>query len=181
MRRWLTVFVLVLLAGCGIPVDDAPEAFILPEVGPAVDDLPTTGELAAVPLYLVGGEGLVRVTRDLPDPIEADVLIGSLLSGVTEPEDRSGLSSSIPSGTELLGLEVADRVATVDLSADFASVGGQQEILAIAQIVLTLTELDGIDGVVFELDGVRTDVPIADGALATVAVTLDDYRPLIDR
>lgn len=181
MRRRLAVVLVALLVGCGIPVDEAPEVFDLPDVGAEGADFPTTGELAAAPLYLVGDEGLVRVTRDLPDPIDAGDLIESLLSGVTEPEDRSGLSSSIPSGTELISLDIVDRVATVDLSADFASVGGQQEILAVAQIVLTVTQLVDVDGVVFELDGVRTDVPTADGALATVAVTPDDYESLIER
>lgn len=181
MRRLLAAALVAVVAGCGIPVDDAPEVFSLPEVGADGDDFPATGELAAAPLYLVGGEGLVRVTRDLPDPIDAESLVESLLSGVTEPEDRSGLSSSIPLGTELIGLDVVDRIATVDLSADFASVGGQQEILAVAQIVLTVTLLADVDGVVFELDGVRTDVPTADGALATVAVTPEDYESLIER
>lgn len=177
----MAVALVVVLAGCGIPVDGAPETFTLPDVGSDIDDFPATGELAAAPLYLVGDEGLVRVTRDLPDPIDARSLVESLLSGVTEPEDRSGLSSSIPLGTELFGLDIADRIATVDLSADFASVGGQQEILAVAQIVLTVTQLVDVDGVVFELEGVRTDVPTADGALATVAVTPDDYESLIER
>ena len=181
MRRWALAVLVAMLAGCGIPVDDAPEVFSLPDVGAEGDDFPATGELAAAPLYLVGAEGLVRVTRDLPDPIDGAALLQSLLSGVTEPEDRSGLSSSIPLGTELTGFDVVDRVATVDLSADFASVGGQQEILAVAQIVLTVTQLADVDGVVFELDGVRTDVPTAEGALATVAVTPDDYESLIER
>lgn len=181
MRVRVVSALLLLIAGCGIPVDESPETFMLPDVGSDIDDFPAAGELAAAPLYLVGGEGLVRVTRDLPDPIDARSLVESLLSGVTEPEDRSGLSSSIPSGTDLVGIDVADRIATVDLSADFATVGGQQEIRAVAQIVLTVTQLVGVDGVVFQLDGVRTDVPTADGALATIAVTSDDYESLIER
>lgn len=181
MRRWLLLGLALVIASCGIPVDDAPETFSLGDVGPAIEDLPVTGELAAAPLYLVGEAGLVRVTRDLPVPVDAEAVLGSLLAGVTEPEDRSGLSSSIPVGTELLGLQVSDGIATVDLSADFATVGGQQEISAVAQIVLTVTQSGEAEGVVFELDGVRTDVPTAEGALAEVAVTSDDYESLIER
>lgn len=181
MKRLLLLVAVVVLASCGIPVDDTPETFSLEEVGPVIENSPAAGELAAAPLYLVGGEGLVRVTRDLPDPIDGAALIESLLSGVTEPEDRSELSSSIPSGTELIGFDVLDRIATVDLSSDFASVGGQQEILAVAQIVLTVTQSGDVSGVIFELDGVRTDVPTADGALTPIAVTAQDYESLIER
>ena len=181
MKRLFLVVVALVLASCGIPVDDAPETFSLEEVGPALEDLPAAGELAAAPLYLVGDDGLVRVTRDLPVPIDAGAVLESLLAGVTEPEDRSGLSSSIPVGTDLLGFDIAESIATVNLTANFATVGGQQEILAVAQIVLTLTQFGGTDGVVFELDGVTTDVPTADGALATVAVTPADYESLIER
>ena len=181
MNRFLLLGLALVLAACGIPVDDAPETFSLEEVGPAIEDLPVAGELAAAPLYLVGDDGLVRVTRDLPVPVEAKAVLESLLAGVTEPEDRSGLSSSIPIGTELLGFAVTDAIATVDLSADFATVGGQQEILAVAQIVLTVTQSGEASGVVFELDGVRTDVPTAEGALATIAVTPSDYDSLTER
>ena len=96
MNRLFPAVVVLVLASCGIPVDDAPETFSLEEVGPALEDLPAAGELAAAPLYLVGDGGLVRVTRDLPVPVDAEAVLESLLFGVTEPEDRSGLSSSIP-------------------------------------------------------------------------------------
>lgn len=181
MKHRLPLMALLVITACGIPVDATPETFDLPEVGAAIEDLPPTGELAAAPLYLVGDAGLVRVTRDLVEPVGAEAVLESLLTGVTEPEDRSGLSSSIPLGTQLLGFAISDGVATVDLSADFATVGGQQEISAVAQIVLTVTQAGDIDGVVFELEGVRTDVPTPDGALATVAVTADDYETLIER
>ena len=181
MKRLFLLVAVVVLASCGIPVDDAPETFSLEEVGPAIENLPAAGELAAAPLYLVGDDGLARVTRDLPVPVDAEAVLRSLLSGVTEPEDRSGLSSSIPVGTDLLGFDIANAIVTVNLSADFASVGGQQEILAVAQIVLTVTQFGDADGVVFELDGVTTDVPTADGALATIAVSPADYEALIER
>lgn len=180
MKRRLAVFSVLILVSCGIPVDESPETFSLQEAGPVTEDLPAGGELVAAPLYLVGGGGLVRVTRDLPDPVDARAALESLLSGVTEPEDRSGLSSSIPVGTELLGLAISAGIADIDLSPGFATVGGQQEILAVAQIVLTVSQFGVVDGVVFELDGVRTDVPTANGALATEPVTAADYEPLIE-
>ena len=149
-------------------VDGAPEA-------PG----PTPGDLAAVTMYLVSDETLVRVTRDLPDSADLETVLQSLLGGVTEPEERSNLRSSIPAGTEIIGIEREQNIARIDLSSEFAAVGGEEEILAVAQIVLTATSLDGIDFVALELGGVPTDAPVANGALSIEPVEAADYASLV--
>lgn len=170
----------VLVAACGIPVDASPETITV-DLGDLGEIEEATGaRLAAVSLYLVRDDRLVHVTRDLPSPAQLFDVLDSLVSGETDPEDRAGLRTSIPIGTDLRGVSQDDGVARIDLSSDFAAVGGRQELQAVAQVVLTATGIDGVDAVVFELEGTPTDVPTPSGALADHPVTAADYAPLLD-
>lgn len=178
--RWAGVFLaVVLVASCGIPLDSEPE---MVDIGS--DDVPDPtgpilGDLTAVSIYLVRGDALVHVTRDLPSPVSPESVLDSLLDDVTEPEERAGLRTAIPLGTDAIAITRDGPVLTVDLSREFAAVGGEEEILAVAQIVLTATSMDGIEMVAFALDGVPTDVPQAGGALSDDPVTASDYESLV--
>ncbi len=176
---WLLVLGLGVLSGCGIPIDTEPESLAI-EVE-AIPDEPGVqgGELSTATLYLVSGEKLVRVTRDLPDPAELDQVLESLFEGTTAPEERANLRSAVPPGTSLIDLLVDGDTVLIDLDPAFASVGGEEETLAVAQIVLTATGTEGVDKVAFRLEGVPTAVPVAGGALSTGPVTADDYATLV--
>ena len=51
----------------------------------------------------------------------------------------------IPAGTRYLGVEVSGGVATVDLSREFESGGGSLSMISrVAQVVFTVTRIDGI-------------------------------------
>lgn len=176
--RWVVWLVLAVTA-CGIPIDAEPESVALEVEDAPVSPGPTPGDLAAVSMYLVSDETLVRVTRDLPDPTSLDSILGSLLDGVTEPEERSNLRSSIPTATRVVGITQEGSLVRIDLSREFAAVGGGEEILAVAQIVLTATSVDGIDLVALELEGVPTDAPVASGALSIEPVSAEDYAGLV--
>jgi hypothetical protein len=180
VRRLTTlVFVVTVVAACGIPVDSAPEVVEL-EVAAAADaGGPILGDLAAVSIYLVRDASLVNVTRDLPAPPTLEIVVDSLLGPVTEPEQRSGLRTAIPRATEILAIDEDGATLHVDLSPEFAVVGGEEEVLAVAQIVMTATSIEGIELVAFQLEGVPTDVPVADGALSDDPVGAEDYASLI--
>jgi spore germination protein GerM len=173
------VLLLLLAVACGIPLDAEPETVDVDVDGSPDAPGPVPGDLAAVTMYLVSDETLVRVTRDLPADAGLQSILESLFGGLTEPEARSDLRSSIPTGTEIIGIETEGRIARIDLSREFAVVGGEAETLAVAQIVLTATSVDGIDLVAFELEGVPTDVPVASGALSIDPVDAADYAALV--
>lgn len=172
------VLALLALTGCGVPLDAAPEPVeIEPFEASVVEPTPVEG-LEAVPMYLVEDGVLVPVTRDLPPPRTVSSVLSSLLDGTTTPEERTGLRTSIPGETELIDVEMEGSTARIDLSRGFAAVGGDEELLAVAQIVLTVTELEEVDSVLFELEGVPTDVPLPNGALTDRPVA-DEYRQLL--
>lgn len=169
----------VALTACGVPIDDLPEPVEIELVETPIAEPSVTEDLQAVPIYLVEEGSITSVTRDLPPPRDAASVLESLLEGTTEPEERTGLRTSIPAETMLLGVEMDGRTAHIDLSRDFAAVGGDEEVLAVAQIVLTVTDVDGVDDVLFYLEGIPTDVPLPNGALADRPLGRAEYTSLV--
>lgn len=180
IRILVSVVVLcVVLVGCGVPVDEGPVPVDV-EYEPASRMAERVSEsLIAASMYMVRDERLIPVTRDLPGPPDLREIIASLLDGPTDPEGRSQLRTAIPAGTRILDVELEGDVAFVDLSREFATVGGEEEILAIAQIVLTLTAVDEVERVGFLLNGVATNVPLPDGALSDAPVSGSAYLTLV--
>ena len=80
-----------------------------------------------------------------------------LLKGPT----RSYLFPVIPGGTSLIGTGIHENIARIDLSQDFLDQSLDTRILdelIIYSIVNTVTEIPGIDGVIFYIDGKRIKV-----------------------
>lgn len=78
----------------------------------------------------------------------------ALLAGPDATEKAANLHTTIPDGTGLLGLTIADRVAIVDFTGTYASGGGSLSMTArLAQVVYTLTQFPTVSSVRFEMDG----------------------------
>lgn len=180
LTRLVASGLLVVATACGIPIQSEPELLTIEVEAPPSIEEPTLEDLTAVSMYLVRDEGLVHVTRDLSSSVDLEGVIASLLEGVTPPEERSSLRTSIPAGTKVWESTTEGSLLRLNLSGEFAAVGGEEELLAVAQIVLTATSFEGIESVAFELDGVPTDVPVASGALSQQPVTAEHYSELLD-
>lgn len=119
--------------------------------------------------------------------VAADTPMGNsleaLFDGVNSVEASIGMTSSIPPGTQLLGIAVDGATATVDLSAEFeAPSGSLDETMRLAQVVFTATQFDGIDQVRFHIDGVPRDPILSHGFVVGDGFTRDDFdtvRPSI--
>jgi germination protein M len=107
---------------------------------------------------------LVPVLRTVPkSPRTATAAMSALLAGPSAKERAAVLRirTLIPAGTKLLGIEISGGLATVDLSAEFASLspddawdGGSYSLHGrLAQVVYTLTQFTTVDRVNFKLDG----------------------------
>ncbi len=171
------------------------------EVAPTTTEAPTT---TAAPVFLSGnaviylfveddgtqvapGPYLIAVARPwavLSHPVSDPVAetLQFLLTGTApgEEEARPRLASTIPEGTTLRGVAVADGIATVDLSAEFTSGGGSLSMMGrLAQVVLTLTRFDEIDGVRFLVEGVPTTVFGGEGIIVNDPATAADFEGLL--
>jgi hypothetical protein len=74
--------------------------------------------------------------------------------------------------------EHATDITVAELSSVFSALTGQRQLVAIAQIVCTLTSQPGIGQVAFTLDGEPVDVPKGDGSTTSAPVAADDYQHL---
>jgi len=131
----LCAALLVFAAGCAagrqedeglelwFPVDPA-----LNQVSRALDTCPYQGENHSIP-----------------------GLLSALLSG--PPAEESQLTALAPAGTRVLSWSVEDRVANVELSAAYAGLVGVDLTLADYCVTLTLTQLEGVDGVRITVNG----------------------------
>ena len=121
----------------------------------------------------------MAVAREVPAAQESLVaVLDALLQGLTNSEAQAGLESAVPAGTTVLSAGAGlTGIATINLGGTFGQLVGQAQIQATAQIVFTATALPGVTAVTFELSGHPVGVPVASGALVTVA-TRAQFAPI---
>lgn len=117
-------------------------------------------------VYFSRREKVAPAYRLLNTPAVAHSAMLSLLAGPDGAERAAGMSSEIPAGTRLLGVEIADGTAVVDLSAEFGSGGGSLSMgLRVAEVVHTLTQFGNVDRVVFKIEDRRVEALGGEGLL----------------
>lgn len=162
------LLLVAVLAGCGSDGDDAASTTTT-GAPPATTTTTTTGGATTSSTATTGGEADVRVyfTRDekvatggatVATPAVARGALEALLAGPDDADAGAGLATAIPTGVELLGVDISGGTATVDLSSDFGSGGGSLSMqLRVAQVVFTLTQFDSVAEVDVHLDGEAVD------------------------
>lgn len=148
----------------------------------------TTTAPAAVPVtvYFVSGAGptLTTAPRTVPVQNTLRTVVDALLAGPTTVEKSYGVRTAVSQSVQLLRARPdrptgATGVVTLDFNQAFGAISGAQQVLAVAQIVYTVTGYMGAGyGVQFQIDGVPTDVPTATGAQVTGAVRRTTYASL---
>ena len=113
---------------------------------------------------VVNEPALVPVLRTVPkSPATATAAIKALLAGPSAKERAAVLpiKTLIPAGSKLLGIEISGGLATIDLSAEFASLSpddawdlGSFSLRGrLAQVVYTLTQFPTVDRINFKIEG----------------------------
>jgi hypothetical protein len=173
----------VALAGCGGADETSSETV----AGPATTQAPATTAAEAEPsqvlVYFLRDERLGVAARIAEtDGVGAEA-VEALLEGPSETERDAGLATAVPEGTELLGLSIADGVATVDLSGAFAEGGGSLSMQSrVAQVVYTLTQFPSVERVAFRLDGEPVEAIGGEGVLVDPPVgraAFESVTPII--
>ena len=139
------------------PGKDEPTEEATPTPNESPSDLEERSDVVEVWFQEPGPPKLMQNHEDIaPTQGIATKAMELLLAGPSIDLREGGIGTSIPEGTELLGLTIDQdaKVATVDLSGEFESGGGSTSMrMRIAQVVFTLTQFDTIRSVRFEIDG----------------------------
>jgi spore germination protein GerM len=168
----------LLLAACGIDPDSGPRA-IPTEQRVAVDqaDQAAGQSSGASRVFLVAeeenGRVLRSVLRDVP-PGALDVM-QALVAGPNEEEIEEGLQTAVPVGSEVLSARIVGPTLVVDLSPQILELQSTALRLAVAQIVFTAGELEGVRSVTLRVDGQRQAWPAGQGDLQDKALTVYDF------
>jgi spore germination protein GerM len=189
-RRVIAAFVgtvlLLCAGGCGFPAQD--EARSLPD-----DELPVGLQPGATPpsttpvdtepatIWLVDGDALGAVRHALAAPASIESVTAELLKGPSEAEQARGLRSALPDPNVVSDSSLSRGVVTVDLTSSFAEISPEDQLLAVGQFVLTLTDLRGVGSVQFTVDGVPAAVPTPTGESTEQPAFREQFLELTQR
>lgn len=162
---FVAAMVLVLsLAACQSPLWNIGKEDT-PKDGDTIVDPNPQGEEVELALYFAnhqyiqtGDDSLDKLLVErrkvtVTDKPLAEVAIEELMKGPRQ----DNLSPVIPSKLDLIGVEVADNIAYVNFSGTNMSGGSMEESFLVDSIILTLTELEGIQSVQFLVDGKKPE------------------------
>jgi spore germination protein GerM len=178
--------VAALAAGCAIPTQSSPNA-IAPSKVPfnLLDPHPPTttttqpkpSSLVPVRVYFINASNQLQPEgRVVAAPAPLDSILTAMLAGPTSAEVASGVFTAIPNNVTVLSATSQGGVVTVNMNTAFGEITGNDTELAVAQIVATVATENGLGtGVVFEIDGQRTSVPIANGSEVSGPVYLIEF------
>ena len=177
----VSVVVTVVVAACGVPdsgvtvIDPAELPAELRGVtttsGPPSED----GVPAVAAVYWIRDRGLAREAVLFQSGPSAERLLALLERGPVGSAPGDGARSALSAGD--VSVRSHDRgVVTVELR----DLDDPDQVLAIGQIVLTLTSLPGVDAVRFTRRGAPVEVPLPDGTLVARDLTAADYELLLD-
>jgi hypothetical protein len=187
-RRLLAVGLLALVAaGCAIPTQQGPSTIaashvpfnlLSPQPPSTTTTQPVPSSLVPVTVYLLSSTSqLQAVQRVVYSPAPLTSVITAMLAGPDKAETAKNISTAIPNNVMVISAVISalphGTQVTVDFNTAFSQISAPFTELAVAQVVATIAAQIGPNtGVIFEIDGQRTSVPIASGASVTGAVYL---------
>jgi hypothetical protein len=151
-RRWPASILLLALLGCGIPLDDSPRIVQDAAVGGEGENAETVFGPANTFLYFTHEQSVVSVIRGVEERTPEN-LVRALLAGARATEKDIGLGTALPASLSLRSITATGPTVIVDFSQEFDDIVGSVRVQAVAQVVLTLDELEAVDTVGFTVEG----------------------------
>jgi germination protein M len=168
---------------CGVPVESKPRALSQSEVPDGLrptDTVPdaTSQQQEIIDVWFVRDSRLVSSRHSVSAPAGPTTAIEEVLAGPSAAEQDNSLRSAIPDPSAVVGVSAVRGVATVNLTAAFSEIPANDQVLAVGQLVLTLTDLRGIGRVRFVVEDVQVAVPVPSGETSEATVSRDEYLVL---
>lgn len=130
-------------------------------------------------IYLVeynentGAITLIFRNRNFNDNVSIENVIKTLLDGATDYENNKNIISCIPKNTKLLDIFVEEDIVYLNFNEDFEfnPLGNEGTMIQIYQFVYTATQFEGIDKVIFLINGNLNETIGAEGSIENTAFT----------
>lgn len=189
MNRWrrarpvllAAIAVAVTSAGCAIQPDASPRDVPLderieldPASGPDAGQATGTGRIFLA--VTDPADGQTRLRSVLRNASESEPLFEALFDGPNADEFDAGLDSALPTELSLNSARITASTLTVDVSDEILALQSADDLrLAVAQIVYTAHEIEGVRGVRLRVDGAAREWPNGRGQARTDALTVYDF------
>jgi spore germination protein GerM len=186
LKRCASAMVLALavaLTSCGFPAENSAEPVApaeLPAALRASDTVvaPDPGSTAYATLWFVQGNRLVAIRHQVGAPVDVQTVVAGLLVGPSRADENNRIRSALPDATVVGDSHLTRGTVTVELSASFADIPVADQLLAVGQLVLTLTDLPGVGSVQFTDGESPIAVPVLTGESSSQALSRDEYLGL---
>lgn len=165
---------LLLVTSCGVRQQAVPEGVPPDQLPTQLQEpapRPTVLGVGSAVIYLVERGRLTRQVQTAPGSGPAQALSSLLQTPQTPGQPRT----AIPLGTALRRMTVSGDVALVDLTGQFREVRDRDQLLAVAQLVWTLTEPGAYRRVRLAVDGVLIPIPTDAGVVPTRELSRADF------
>lgn len=173
-----------LVSGCAIQVDEATRPVPERDRGQFGVQEPGDAAAGASRIFLLApasGDQQARlrsVRRNVPD--DPDDIFESLIAGPNESERNAGLTSNLPDELELRSARLRGRILTVDVNAQFRELTSDALRVAVAQLVATANEIDGVERLRLQINGENQVWPLGDGQNTDRLLTIYDYPGFVE-
>lgn len=178
-------------ASCGLPdattpleldPSDVPYRLLSPSADPSTAQPPST-RTTTPDVYLLDGDGRLVPVEAAQAASGLGPALGGVLSqlaaGPREAERASGLASALGPDVRLTLVGVTDGTAVIEVDLGEQDPSASRLPLAVGQVVLSATSVEGVGRVQLVQGGSPIEVPLPDGALTLGPVTAGDYAPLL--
>jgi spore germination protein GerM len=182
------------LCGCGVPSGGPPRPIATSEIPYGLVDPASASSGSSRParparlpsapeIYFIDADERLRpLPFDAvgPPPRQAlDPMLQSLVTGPDPDQRRRGLRTAFGQGTAVRLSSVTGDVAHVDLDLGDRPIGSELLPVAVGQVVLTATSVDGVRAVLLMSAGEPLPAPLPGGRLVDRPVTASDYVDLV--
>jgi len=164
------------LAACGVSTDSAPRDLPADERTLVPAQAATGGQAEGPDLIYLGAPGEEQLLRSVPrDAVSRQDLIEILFAGPNEDELDQQYTTFLPPNLELLDTFKQGTILFLDVGTELTELTGQSLTQALAQIVYTAAELEGVERVQLTVEGTPVSWPRIIGGNTVGTLSIYDY------